>query len=179
MMRVNSRMRALLCDPAFEADDSGLPPDARATAEAGWRLGPSGALLLAAMSPKDAPDVPASGIGRHEYEVNDVYLSLDDLRGDESTFLAKAASRSLSFAVDMLKRGLSLPGSETLQASVSIFVDTTDEVFPLQGGVVRFFTRRGDHPDWFGDLEAFTLEAIAVLDATDIDVFRNQSIGER
>jgi hypothetical protein len=81
--------------------------------------------------------------------------------------------------VDLLSKAHGIPGSETLQATVSIFADKTDEDFALQGGVVRFFTRRGDYPDWFEDLESFTLEAIAVMDATDIGTFEDHYMGER
>jgi hypothetical protein len=167
-MRANSRMQALLSDDAFVTDKPDLPAETEAIIRAGWRVGPGGDLVLAAVSRESPLRVSPSEIGGHEYEVNDVYISLDDLRDDPATLLARAASRGLSFATEMLKSGLSLPGSETLTATVSLFIDMTDEDFALQGTVVRFFTRRGDSPEWFQDLEAFTMEATAVLDAADL-----------
>jgi hypothetical protein len=49
-------------------------------------------------------------------------------------------------------------------------VDVTDQYFALQGANVRFFTRRGDDLSWFDDLEKFKIEAIALLDVSDLPV---------
>ena len=102
--------------------------------------------------------------------MNDVDISLDDLGDREGTFLVRAASRAFTFASLMLAKGAGLPGAETLQASVSVSVDVTDEYFALQGANVRFFTRRGDDLGWFDDLEKFKIEAIALLDVSDLPV---------
>lgn len=65
-----------------------------------------------------------------------------------------------------------LPGSETLQSLVSIFIDKTDEDFALQGANVRFFTRRGEPLSWLDDLEKFRLSAIAVMAVSDLRTLR-------
>jgi hypothetical protein len=167
-MRVNSRMRALLSDEAFTNDRPSLPPDTRDIVDAGWTVGPNGALLLASRWRQGMPAIPAAGLGCGEYDVNDVYISLDDLGRENPDFVFRAAARGLYFTEMMLEKGLVLPGSETLLAMVAVFVDVDDEAFALQGARVRFFTRRGDFPEWFDDLEAFKLEAIAMLDRSDV-----------
>jgi len=106
-------------------------------------------------------------IGSYEYEINDVYLSLDDLHGGDD-LLPRAAARTIDVARRLLRAGLRLPGSGTLTAVAAVHVDADDELFDLQGGRVRLFTRRGEHPSWFDDLETFEQEALALLDRSDI-----------
>jgi hypothetical protein len=166
-MRTNARMRTLL-DGRFRPADSAAPPrDARAVLAGGWTLGPHGALLLADRWTGAAGPVLPNQIGSYEYDINDVYLSLDDLRGGDD-LLPRAAARTIDVARRLLRAGLRLPGSGTLTAVAAVHVDADDELFDLQGGRVRLFTRRGQHPSWFDDLETFEKEALAVLDRSDV-----------
>lgn len=160
-------MRALLATDTFAAERPVVPPDVRYVVDAGWTVGPNGALLLAALWREGMHDIPAAALGHGEYEVNDVDVSLGDLGRDRPEFLPRAAARVLLVARRLLTGSRGLPGADTLLATVSISVDVDDEDFALQGGTVRFFTRRGEHPGWFDELEGFTREAIAVLDAVD------------
>lgn len=166
-MITNSSMRALIADPAFAESAPAVPPDVDYIEEGGWTIGPGGTLLLAALWTGQERDIPVAEITRFEYEINDVHVSLKNLRG-EGAFLPRAAARAVHFALHMLEKARGLPGSATLHANVAISVDTGDELFPLQGGVVRFFTQRGDPLGWLDDLERFKLEAIALLDMSDI-----------
>jgi hypothetical protein len=170
-MRANTRMQALLDDlrpaePTALPEDA-LPEDARAALAEGWVIGPNGTLLLRNRWPGRSGRLPPAEIGTYEYEINDVFLSLDDLRGHED-FLRRAAARTVAVARRLLQSARGLPGSETLTATAAVAVDETDELFPLQGGRIRLFTRRGDQPSWFEDLERFELHAVAILDATDV-----------
>ncbi|RAO39289.1 hypothetical protein PSN13_00313 [Micromonospora saelicesensis] len=166
-MRTNAAMRRLLGSAAFAADQPTVPELEQDTLDAGWTVEPSGALLLVAHRPKRVHDIPAEALGEGEYEINDVHVSLDDLGREKIEFLPRAASRGLYFARRMLGAARGLPGSETLLAAVAIHVDVDDEDFALQGATIRFFSRRGSYPRWFDELEAYTREAIAVLDLSD------------
>jgi hypothetical protein len=142
--------------------------DVRDIIDAGWTVGPNGALFLAACWGDGwSRDVDAAAVGQVEYEVNDVHISLRDLAEDMESYLPKAAERGLAFARYMLHKALALPDSNRLHAAVSISVDKEDEDFLIQGAVVRFYSDRGRHPDWYDDLERFNSEAIAVLDFDD------------
>ena len=166
-MRTNAPMRTLLDGRFRPAEFTPLPGDARAVLAGGWVLGPHGALLLADRWSGHAGPVRADRIGSYEYEINDVHLSLDDLRGGDD-LLPRAAARTIDVARRLLRAGRRLPGSGTLTAVAAVHVDADDELFDLQGGRVRLFTRRGEHPSWFGDLEAFEHEALALLDHADV-----------
>lgn len=161
-------MRTLLRDESFIDDRPTLPPDIQAIVDAGWTVGPNGALLLASLWWEGRHDIPSAQTGHAEYEVNDVHISLGDLRRENPGFLSRAASRGLFFAMTMLEKALVLPHGESLLATVAVPVDVDDPDFSLQGTTVRFFSRRGNYPGWFDDLEGFRLEAIAVLDGSDV-----------
>ena len=164
-MKTNATMRTLLAAaPAGGwAGPPAFPPDVQDTLDAGWTVGPNGALLLAAHWRRDRHDIPADALGDGEHEVNDVFVSLRDLAPGSPAFLPRAAARCLAFAGRMLTESHGLPGSADLLATVSVSTDTDDEDFAVQGGTVRFFTRRGAHPGFYDDLEAFPHEALAVL----------------
>jgi hypothetical protein len=176
-MRANTRMRALLdgtigpAEPAALPEETvpadALPEDARAVVADGWVIGPNDTLLLRNRWPGRSAELPPAEIGSYEYEINDVFLSLDDLRGDHD-FLRRAAARTVAVARRLLRSARGLPGSETLTAVATVAADEADELFALQGGRIRLFTRRGDYPSWFDDLETFELHAVALLDATDL-----------
>lgn len=145
-----------------------LPDDAQYIFELGWCMGPSGVLLLRALwDPAWNPMIDESEIGDYEYHNNDVDVRLNDLDNTLDDYLAMAAIRGVRFAKSLLETASQLPGSETLQAPVSVFIDRGDELFPIQGINIRFFTRRGRYPRWFEDLEAFERHAIAVLELSD------------
>lgn len=167
-MKVNSPMRDLLRVAPPMEDPSHLPDDARAVLEAGWTVGPSGSLLLRSLWHGRRASIAGSDVGQYEYEINDVYISLTDLGDDMSSYLAHAVSRGIFLATTMLRKAKRIPGSDDLVAAVAVFVDMNDEAFLLQGARVRFFTRRGDYPTWFEDLERFELQAMAVIDISDV-----------
>jgi hypothetical protein len=147
-----------------------IPPlsdDAHAILEAGWVVGPGGALLLRALWNGAATSFPQSYVGKYEYDTNDVYLSLADLASDMNSYLARAASRGVLFANELLVRASDLPCASDLAAVVGIFMETEHEDFLRQGARLRFFSRRGDYPDWFEDLESFSAQAVAVIDFLD------------
>lgn len=175
-MRMNSRMERLIQHRAFRGELPGLPDNARALVKRGWIVGPGGALLLGGLWGGRRTELAASELGRYEYEINDVNLSLTDLADDSETYLARAASRSFLFAKRMLQMGARLPGSETLHSLIGVFVDTSDEDFQIQGVNVRFFTERGDPIGWFDDLERFEHHALALLDLSDLDDFGLEEI---
>jgi hypothetical protein len=164
---MNSRMSDLLSRGSGELDRD-LPSDLDDVARAGWVLGPCGAILLRSLWGSGwRTSIPDSEVGSYEYGVNDVYGSLSDLVDDRATYLYKAAIRGLSFATRMLGSAAGLPGAESLMAVVAISVDEEDELFLLQGVTVRFFTRRGDYPRWFENLERYQREAMALFDGAD------------
>lgn len=132
-------------------------------------LGPCGAILLKSLWGRGwRTSIDASEVGAYEYEVNDVYGSLADLAADQATYLNRAAVRGFSFATRMLEYAAALPDADRLTATVGISVDEKDEDFFLQGVTIRFFSRRGDYPTWFEDLERYRSEAIAVVDMADL-----------
>ncbi|GIF06914.1 hypothetical protein [Actinoplanes siamensis] len=146
-----------------------LPPDLDEVARAGWVLGPRGAILLRSLwGPGWRTNLQSSEIGSYEYEVNDVYASLSDLVTEKNTYLFRSAVRGISFATRMLMDAAILPGAERLISVVGVSIDDEDESFFLQGATIRFFSRRGDYPRSFEDLERYQKEAIAVLDMTDL-----------
>lgn len=165
---MNSRMaNVLMRGPATLSHE--LPPDLDQVARAGWLLGPCGAILLKSLWGRGwRTSIDASEVGAYEYEVNDVYGSLADLTADQATYLNRAAARGVSFAIRMLKDAAALPGADSLIATVGISVEEKDEDFFLQGVTIRFFSRRGNYPTWFEDLERYQSEAIAVVDIADL-----------
>ncbi|MFY1598888.1 hypothetical protein [Micromonospora sp. WMMD737] len=169
-MKMNSRMFDVLVQGVVDPSRD-LPPELDEVARAGWVLGPGGAILLKSLSgPGWRNDIDASEVGLYEYEVNDVYVSLFDIADNRETYLSRAAVRGISFAARMLKDAAALPEADRLLAVVGISVDEGDEDFLLQGATVRFFSRRGDYPTWFEDLERYQKEAIAVIGMADLAV---------
>lgn len=166
-MRTNSSMRDLLRQAPSREELPPLPDDAQAVLDAGWTVGPEGSLLLRALWNGVLTPLPASTVGRYEYDINDVYIPLADLASDMSNYLSKAALRGASFATEMLLSASEFPASDTLVAMVGIFTDTEDEDFVLQGARLRFFTRRGNYPGWFENLESFELQAVAMINLAD------------
>lgn len=173
-MIMNSQMHRLIQRDDSPISSHQLPPDAAQIVNAGWTVGPHGALLLKALlgavvdSGPDRNMGNQVNIGEYEYHANDVYLSLTDLRVDMELYLRSAAVRGLVFAKEMLREAPGLPHADSLCAIVSISVDIGNEDFLLQGATVHFTTRRGGYPDWIDDLEGFELEAIAVLQMVDL-----------
>lgn len=167
-MRTNSNMRSLLEQVTSNDAEPELPDDAQYILEMGWCVGPSGVLLLRALwDPAWNPTIDPSEIGDYEYHNNDVSVRLDDLDNALDSYLVMAALRGVRFAKSLLQDASGLPGAETLQAPVSVFIDRNDDLFPIQGVTVRFFTRRGHYPRWLEHLEGFEREAIAVLELSD------------
>ncbi|MFG3419143.1 hypothetical protein [Micromonospora sp. NPDC048063] len=169
-MKMNSPMFAVLERGAVDPGRN-LSPELDEVARAGWVLGPCGAILLKSLwGPGWRTSIDASEVGSYEYEVNDVYVSLSDLAANKGTYLNRAAVRGISFAARMLRDATALPEADSLLAVVSISVDEGDEDFLLQGATVRFFSRRGEYPTWFEDLERYQKEAVAIVDMADLAV---------
>jgi hypothetical protein len=169
-MKMNSRMSDVLAGgPGGLPSD--LPSDLNEVAKAGWVVGPQRTILLKSLWGTGwRTSIQPSEVGSYEYEVNDVYASLSDLATERSTYLHRSAVRGISFAVRMLGGAAAIPEAELLVAVVSISIDEEDETFLMQGATVRFFSRRGDYPMWFEDLERYQNEAIAVLNMSDLAV---------
>ncbi|RAY13442.1 hypothetical protein DPM19_20490 [Actinomadura craniellae] len=141
-----------------------LPGDLREIVEAGWTTGPAGTLLLAVQyRDRWNPEVGEADVGAYEYEINDIHVSTADLPVDEG-LPARAAARGLTFALRAMERAAGLPGADLLAAVVSTPID---EEFLESGTTVKFFTRRGRHPDWFDDLERFQLDGVALVEMPD------------
>ena len=79
-------------------------------------------------------------------------------------YSAAMVRRALSFACRALADARGLDGADSLVAVIGAGVD---DDYLTHGTTVRFFTRRGDYPRHFDDLERFALEALAVLDIDD------------
>ncbi|MGW4644550.1 hypothetical protein ACWEN6_38970 [Sphaerisporangium sp. NPDC004334] len=164
-MIVNSRMQVLLAQAPEETWARPLPEDLQETVDAGWAYRSGGPLLLAALC-ASAVDTPPPGeqYFATEYHVHDIWVPGDDLDPSRNVYLPAIASRALVFAWAALNEARHLPEFRTLAAVVGIGV--ADD-FLLHGTTVRFFTRRGEYPSWFDDLESYELEAMALLDASD------------
>lgn len=168
-MKMNTRMRSLLARAGGSAEvlghDPQLPDELRAIIEAGWVVGPGGSLLLARLWVDGwSRDPGPVQVASHEYEVNDVFVPSADLTGDPDRYLSRVAARGIGFAARAMKVAVGLTAADSLIAVVGTGVN---EDFLTHGTTVKFFTRRGDYPRWFEDLEGFTTEAIAVLDMSD------------
>ena len=163
-LRMNSRMRPLLESSTGRADMSATGQD---LLDLGWVVGPAGSLLLKGMwgSGFRRTGLSPGEVGGYEYEVNDVYLPIVQERSIEQT-LVRAAQQGIDFAVECLASADGLPSAELLVGVVSV-VTEIDEDFSMQGTTVRFFTERGDYPDWWDDIERFERDAIALVRAGD------------
>ncbi len=75
--------------------------------------------------------------------------------------MARAAHEGLDFAHACLRAADGLPAADLLIGVVSV-TTWVDEDFWMQGIVVRFYTTRGDYPDWYDDLERYERNAIAL-----------------
>jgi hypothetical protein len=167
---MNSRMRRLLPEQPADLRDADFPEELQAIVATGWMLGPAETLLLAALFGEGwSGQVDPSAPGLFEYEVNDVHIPTADLAADLDAYMERAARRGVSFALRGLGDAAAFPAAADLVATVATGVA---EDFLLHGTTVKFFTRRGDFPNWFDDdLEKFEMEAIAVL--TNADVTRS------
>ena len=165
-MRMNQHMRGLLAGGPVNPFATELPCELQDYVEAGWMADSSGALLLSALA-RGASSTPVgpAHVAEREYEVNDVYVPNADLVEHPETYLLAITLRGLSFAARMLERAQGSPNAKSLVAAVSTGVD---DDFLTHGTTVKFFTRRGDYPQWFNDLERFGIEAMAVLDSSDL-----------
>lgn len=157
-LQTNARMQSLLdATPERVATNE----VSRKLLELGWVIGPGGSLLLRGMWGDQNEEPQPSEMGLFEYGVNDVYLPIVQEVPVERT-LIRAAHEGLIFARACFEAARGLPAAETLTGVVSV-VTKHDEDFWMQGITVRFYTERGDYPDWWGDLEKFEREAIALL----------------
>jgi len=105
-------------------------------------------------------------IARLEYEINDVGIPGVDLDDDRNVFLPTIAARARRFASTILQSAFESYPNQELMAVVSIGVD---EEYLTHGTTVKFFTLRGDYPDWFDNLEGFRSEAMLLLRAVDAE----------
>jgi hypothetical protein len=161
----NSRMDALHPDVCSDLSRRALPEELESILASGWIKGVGGALLLSAVGRHlAAREVPYDRLGGFEYEVNDLHIPDRDLSSDVGEFLPRLSSRALTFAISGLEMSRTLEGSDKLIAVVGVGVG---EDFITHGATVKFFTKRGDYPRWFEDLERFEDEAMAVLTMAD------------
>lgn len=160
-MIANSRMTRL--QESATTEPARLPAELTEILAHGWTVAQGGALGLTALTAAAAAADPGR-VAWWEIDTNDVHIPDDDLRTDPATYLPRVAARGRTFAAAALRRARGLPGADALVAVVGT---GADEDFVEHGTTVKFFTRRGDYPRWFDDLEGFELEAMAVLDAAD------------
>ena len=145
-----------------------LPLDLQEILDGGWKMGPARSLLLTHMHGSGwrddwTPDI----VGREEWEVNDVYIESWGLPTDKSTFQTIMAARAFVFAVSAMLDAYGMDSADTLVCVISI-VD--DEDYLTGGTTARFFTKRGGYPKVFdGDLETFSINAVAVFDMHDAE----------
>jgi hypothetical protein len=163
-MRTNELMRQLW--PAAREVDvpSALPGELQDLIDAGWTVGPGGALVLAGCYGDGSgwrSDWKAEEVSRHELEVNDVAIPCGDL--------PEAVVRAKAFAGAAMEAACGLEGAEDLVAVVSVGVD---DDYLTHGATVKFATERGGLPAHFADLERFRFEAMALVEAP-----RNQRDG--
>lgn len=161
-MIVNSRMARLM-----ECSGAGLPAlpaELVEIVDGGWMVMDGGALALAELVGEPA-HVDPDRVGRWELDTNDIRIPDDDLLTDPGTYLTRVAARGLAFAAETLRSARGLPGADAL---IAVIGTGTGEDFLEHGTTVKLFTRRGDYPRWFDDLESFEQEAMAVLEATDV-----------
>ncbi|WP_447005548.1 hypothetical protein ACRAKI_03185 [Saccharothrix isguenensis] len=165
-MKNNSAMRALMRVSGQEVEPS-LPEELTDILRAGWYTADCGALLLRATG-SHAKSWPCDGekVGDREYEVNDIRIPDHDIEEEEKAgFLRAVASRAVRFAKTAMRAAEGMPGSDELAALLSTGVD---DDYSTHGTTVRFFTTRGGHADWLDDLDRFTIEAVMVLDMSDL-----------
>jgi hypothetical protein len=132
----------------------------------GWYTADCGALLLvrAGGHARSWP-CEAAAIARREYEVNDIRVPDLDLDEERGKFLRALARRAGGFARAALQLAVGSQASEDLAAVISVGID---DDYLSHGATVKFFTMRGDYPDWFDDLERFKGEAMMLLQIGDI-----------
>jgi hypothetical protein len=143
-----------------------LPPEAQDIIDAGWRHGPNGELVLAALWGTGwERRVGTNDLANREYEINDVYIDCTDLVDNLGTYLNRAANRGLLFGRLALEKAQLLDEYASLVAVVSVGIE---DDFLTHGTTVKLFTRRGNYPNWFQDLERFTTEAMAIIYPSDV-----------
>ncbi|TQM81260.1 hypothetical protein FHX81_3623 [Saccharothrix saharensis] len=165
-MKTNSAMRALMRDLGQEVE-APFPEELDHILRAGWYTADCGALLLRATGlharswPCDEREV-----ANREYEVNDIRVPEHGSEQERDRFLLTMVSRALWFTKAAMRGARGVPESDKLTALVSTGID---DDYLSHGTTVRFFTTRGGHPDWLDDLENFRIEAMMVLDMSDVD----------
>lgn len=144
-----------------------LPSSLQDVLSAGWILGPSQSVLLRAMhGPGWRTDWSVGDVARHEFEANDLNVPASGLSRDREGFLVGLTSRARTAAELGLTNARGFEFAESLTAVISMGID---DDFLTHGATVKFFTRRNGYPRYFDDLERFKLEAMAILDASDIE----------
>ncbi|WP_242889823.1 hypothetical protein [Actinomadura litoris] len=152
--------------PGVVTEASALPEDLQVILRAGWLVGPAGALLLKNLYGPGWNSVwPASEVAQREREINDVYIPSYDLPVDRAEFLSRMVQRAWSFMHHAFAAACKFESSGTLTAVISVGIG---EDFRLHGTTVQFFTRRGNYPDYYSDLERFREEAMAVVERSDL-----------
>ncbi len=163
-MRMNQRMREL--GDRENIPQAAFPIELRDLLDEGWRNGPARSLLLKGLYGKGwRTDWEYDHVGAREYEVNDVWVPSAGLSKNRADFLSGMTARAFSFAFAALRLAQGLDGGDTLVAVISMSVDSD---YLSSGTTIKFFTRRGIYPDYFEDLERFELDAVAVIEPTDL-----------
>ncbi|MFI6096593.1 hypothetical protein ACIA8G_13615 [Lentzea sp. NPDC051213] len=159
-------MQSLMSDAGADCATTEMPEELAGILRDGWYTADCGALLLvrAGGHARSWP-CEAAEIAQREYEVNDIRIPDLDLDEDRETFLLALACRASGFAGTALQMAAGSQGSADLVAVVSVGID---DDYLSNGATVKFFTMRGNYPDWFDDLERFKSEAMMLLRLGDI-----------
>lgn len=172
-MRMNERMASL--PRSLATDYQHLPSELRALLDEGWCVGPAGSLLLKGLyGEHSGSDWLSEDVAKHEYEVNDVWIPTSDLQEERGHFLEGAASRAFGFVILALQSARPLKASSSLVAVISIGFD---EDYLTSGTTVKLFTHRGSYPRYFDNLERFQLEAMAIVEVSDLNQPTLRGIG--
>ncbi|MBE3205749.1 MULTISPECIES: hypothetical protein [Parafrankia] len=143
-----------------------LPMELQDILRSGWLVGPAGSLLLKDLfGPGWRSDWPPETVAHHEREVNDVWIPPDGLPQERSLFLSGAVSRARSFALLAMESAQKFDPGDRLVAVISQGID---DDYRTHGATVKFFTRRGEYPRFYDDLEGYRIEAMAVVEPEDL-----------
>lgn len=165
-MILNSKMRTLLSTASKELLSQGIPSELEEVIDSGWVVGPHGVLSLAAIHDLEL-DAQVDHLDPFDVEFhrNKIWIPGDDLPEDREGYLTAICVRALTFSLAVLAKARNLSGFGALIAVISTGVDSD---WSTHGTTARFFTRRSRYPNSFDDLETFEIEAVALLEASDV-----------
>lgn len=168
-MRQNSAMRSLMSKADAGIALTEMPEGLVDILREGWYTAECGSLLLVRTG-GHARSWPcdSAAVAQREYEVNDIRIPDSDLDEEREKFLCSLARRASDFAMAAMQ--LVVVGGEASVGLVAVVSVGIDDDYLSHGATVKFFTVRGDYPDWFDDLERFKSEAMMLMQIGDIEV---------